>query len=102
MVRLTVRAKPRAKKSQIVRAEGLIVEVSLAAPPVDGAANEELIALLAEVLGVRKRDLRLVLGASSRDKVVEVGVLEEREVTRRLGEAASSPSKAPRRGRPSR
>ena len=50
----------------------------LAAPPVDGAANEALVALLAEQLGVPKRHISIVRGASSRQKIVEIaGVTPE-------------------------
>jgi uncharacterized protein (TIGR00251 family) len=87
-VRLTVRAKPRAKTSRILRADGLTIEVSLAAPPVEGAANEELIAVLSKALGVPRRELRLAVGASSKNKVVEVRGLEDGEVARRLAAAA--------------
>lgn len=71
-VRVTVRAKPRARQSRIVRAEGLTVEVALAAPPVDGAANEALVETLAAALSVGKQSVRLVQGAGSKSKVVEV------------------------------
>ncbi len=76
MVRLAVRAKPRAKTSRVLRAEGLRAEVSLAAVPVEGAANEELLRVLAEALDI------------PRNKVVEVTGLEEVEVVRRLAVAA--------------
>ena len=50
----------------------------LAAPPVDGAANEALVALLAEKLGLPKRHISIVRGASSRQKIVEIaGVTPE-------------------------
>jgi uncharacterized protein (TIGR00251 family) len=48
------------------------LRVRLNAPPVDGAANEELIELLAERLGVARRAVSIVGGATSRSKVVEV------------------------------
>jgi uncharacterized protein (TIGR00251 family) len=74
---------PRAGRSVIsgVR-EGLLL-VRLAAPPVEGAANQALIALLAESFDVPKRSIRLVSGERSRTKRVEIGgvapeVLEER------------------------
>lgn len=86
MVRLTVRAKPRASKSRLVKVDGLAVEIALAAPPVDGAANAELLAFLAEVLDVPKRDLRLALGSASKHKVVEVD-LDEPTVHARLAAA---------------
>jgi uncharacterized protein YggU (UPF0235/DUF167 family) len=53
---------------------------------VDGAANQELIATLAAALGVPKRDVTLVGGASSRAKLVEVKGLTEAEVRARLEE----------------
>ncbi|MDB5214752.1 MAG: hypothetical protein JWO86_2679 [Myxococcaceae bacterium] len=71
-IRFEVHAKPRAKKSKIVGERGDAVEIALAAPPVDGAANEELVRLLAEVLGVPKRDIELVRGDTSRAKLVAV------------------------------
>jgi uncharacterized protein len=83
-IRLTVRVKPRAKTSRILRVNGPSLEVSLARPPVDGAANEELVALLAKTLGVPKRSCRLVLGAASKTKVVEVVGLDATDVTLRL------------------
>ena len=86
-VRISVRVKPRASRTRILRADGLSVEASLAAPPVDGAANAELIALLASVLAVSKSSLRLVLGDTSKNKVVEVTSLSADEVTTRLSAA---------------
>jgi uncharacterized protein len=83
-VRLTIRAKPRASKSRVVRAEGLSLEVALAAPPVDGAANDALLELLADALSVRRSALQLVLGQASKHKVVEVTGLSADEITARL------------------
>jgi uncharacterized protein YggU (UPF0235/DUF167 family) len=86
-VRFEVHARPRARRSALagLRLGGLVVQ--LAAPPVDGAANEALVALLADVLGVPKRDISLVAGATARAKVVEVRGLAEDEVSARLCQA---------------
>jgi uncharacterized protein len=86
-VRISVRVKPRASRSRILRADGLSIEASIAAPPVDGAANAELLALLAGVLGVSKSSLRLVQGETGKNKVVEVTNVDGAEATRRLAEA---------------
>jgi uncharacterized protein (TIGR00251 family) len=94
MVRITVRAKPRARRSSIVRAAGLSVEVALAAPPVDGAANDELLSVLAEALAVPRSALRLVLGAGSKNKVVEVVGPSEADVAGRLAASAGPGRKA--------
>jgi uncharacterized protein (TIGR00251 family) len=55
-----------------VGTHGAALKVRLLAPPVDGAANEALVTLLAEELGVPRRDVRIVHGATSRTKVVEI------------------------------
>ena len=71
-MRLSVHVQPRATRSEIVGLHGAALKVRLQAPPVDGAANEALVALLAERLGVARRSVRVVAGASSRAKTVEV------------------------------
>jgi uncharacterized protein len=76
-VRLTLRVTPRARRSQITgpveAGEGRsALAVKLAAPPVEGAANEALIAFLAQELGVGRSALRIVSGEKSRLKVVRV------------------------------
>jgi uncharacterized protein (TIGR00251 family) len=87
-VRISVRAKPRASRSQILRVNGLSADIALAAPPVDGAVNAELLALLSTTLSVSKSALHLVLGESSKHKVVAVTGLSTDEVTQRLLRAA--------------
>ena len=71
-LRFRVHVQPRASKSEIVGMHGDALKVRLTAPPVDSAANEALIALLAAALGVPRRDVQIVAGATSRAKVVEV------------------------------
>ena len=71
-LRFEVHAKPRSKKSRIVGPRGDALEVALAAPPVDGAANEELVRFLAEALGVPRRSVTLVRGETSQKKLVAI------------------------------
>lgn len=89
-VRVEVHAKPRAKKSRIVGIRGDAVEVSLAAPPVDGAANEELVRTLADALEVPKRQVQFVRGESSRTKLIAVTGLSVDEVILKLTRAVGS------------
>jgi len=70
--RFRVHARPRAKTSAIGQVRGGALDVSLAAPPVEGLANEELIRTLAEAIGVAKSRVRILHGASGREKLVEV------------------------------
>lgn len=81
-MRITVQVVPRSSKNSLAWEQG-VLKARLTAPPVDGAANEALIALLAERLGLPKRDIGVVHGATSRRKTVEIAgmtleVLEER------------------------
>jgi uncharacterized protein len=71
-VRVSVHVQPRATRSEIVGLHGAALKVRLQAPPVDGAANEALVVLLADRLGVARRAVKVVAGASSRAKMVEV------------------------------
>jgi len=71
-LRIEVHAKPRAKKSRLVGPRGDALEVSLAAPPVDGAANEELVRVLSEALEVPKRQIVILRGETAQKKLVEI------------------------------
>jgi uncharacterized protein (TIGR00251 family) len=71
-VRVDVHVQPRASRSEILGQPGAALKLRLQAPPVDGAANEALVRLLAESLGVPRRSVRVVAGATSRAKTVEV------------------------------
>ena len=88
-ISLVVHAKPRARagKSRVVGLFGDSLDVAVGAPPVDGAANEELLCFLAKALKLPRSQLRLLRGESSRQKLVAIetrGVLTADEVRARL------------------
>jgi uncharacterized protein (TIGR00251 family) len=85
-VRIRVRVKPRASKSRIIGVREGMLEVALAAPPVDGAANSELIYALAAALGRGKSTIEIVSGAASRSKLVAIAGLTEAELLTKLGQ----------------
>jgi len=82
-MRLAVRVLPRSSRNSI-EWEQETLKVRLTAPPVDGAANEALIALLAERLGLPKRSISIVSGVTGRQKIVEIVGMAEEEVEKRL------------------
>jgi len=78
-----VRVIPRSSKNSLTW-EQETLKARLMAPPVEGAANEALIALLAQRLGLSKRSIRIVQGATGRQKIVEIADLTPEEVRRRI------------------
>ena len=85
MARFTVKVHPRAKRSGFAGRFGDAYKLDLAAPPVDGKANEECVRYVAEWAGVARKDVRIVTGATSRQKVVEIAGMGQAELDRRLG-----------------
>jgi uncharacterized protein (TIGR00251 family) len=83
-VLLDVRVIPRAGKSGIAGTRDGALLVRLNAPPVEGAANDELIEVLAEALGVPRRAVTLVSGERARHKRVRVAGIDERDARARL------------------
>lgn len=70
-------AKPNARQNQLLPGPDGRWTVRLAAPPQDGQANAELLAFLAEVFGVAKRDVQLLSGHTAPFKKVEISGLSE-------------------------
>jgi len=85
-VRLEIRVVPRASRSRLdgVRDGRLLVRVT--APPVDRAANDAALTVLADALGIPRRNLRLVAGETARNKVVEIAAVDVATVRARLSE----------------
>ena len=82
-LKLTVYVQPGARETAIVGWVDDVLRVRIAAPPVDGKANEALIELMAGTLGVPKSRVRILRGGSSRRKTMEVEGLSE-EVGKQL------------------
>jgi hypothetical protein len=84
MARLTVKVHPRAKRSALTGRLGDAWKLALAAPPVDGKANDECVRFLAEFAGVPRSWVRIVMGLTGRLKVVELEGITQEELERRL------------------
>ena len=76
-VLLQLSVMPNAKRTEVDGLHDGALRVRLAAPPIDGRANEALIAWLAKSLGVAKRDVEVLRGESSRRKQVAIAVSHE-------------------------
>jgi len=71
-ITFTVRAQPRATKSSIVGEVEGALKIKLAAPPVDGAANEELIRFLSKFFSVPRRNLSILSGETAKTKIIRM------------------------------
>lgn len=70
---LAIRVSPRARKTEIaeIMSDGTI-KIRVAAPPVDGKANQALVAFLARILGVPSSNIEIIAGQTGRNKLVSI------------------------------
>ena len=71
MKKIEIKVIPNARKNSVSE-EGDICKVRVTAPAVDGKANKAVIAVLSEFYQVKKRDIRIIRGERSREKLVEI------------------------------
>lgn len=83
---LTVTLSPRAKASALVGLHGGDLKIKIAAPPVDGAANQALVKFLAEILEINPNSLSLTAGQRGRRKIVKIEGLAEDELWKRIND----------------
>jgi uncharacterized protein (TIGR00251 family) len=83
-VRVAVYIQPRAAKTEFAGVHGDSIKIRIAAPPVENAANRALIEFIAEQLGIAKRRVRVVSGATSRKKVLEIDDVSADRITAAL------------------
>jgi uncharacterized protein len=86
VVTFSVRVIPRSSRSGIAGEHDGAVKVRLSAPPIDGAANEELIKLLAKKLGVPKSSVAIVSGETSKTKRLRIAGVTAAQLQRILSE----------------
>lgn len=79
----TARVVPRASKSEIVGELGGALKIRLAAPPVDGAANAELIKLLSKTFGVSKNKVEIISGEISKTKQIKIESISSKDFLKR-------------------
>lgn len=82
---LTIHVQPKASRTECVGIHGDAIKIRVAAPPVDGRANEALVAFLAACLGLAPSGIEIVAGTSGRHKRVLVKRCAVKDVLARLG-----------------
>ena len=92
-LRLQVQVQPRASRRELAGLHGDALKLRLTAPPVDGAANAQVVELLAELLGVPRSRITIQSGHGARRKQVLVQDLTPEEAVRRLQIGASRPER---------
>jgi uncharacterized protein len=85
-----IRVVPRASRSGVAGIRNDALNLRITAPPVEGRANEECIRVLAEALGVKKRQVKIVAGHASRTKTVAVEGLKKDQVATLLAPLGTS------------
>lgn len=91
MARIRVRVQPKASSNQVVDFRDGTLRVRVTAPPVDGKANAAVVDVVTRFLGVPRTDARIIKGATSRDKVLEIGTVEEELLHQRLRSVEPQP-----------
>ena len=82
--KISLRVHPGAVRSEIVGFTDGLLEVRVAAPPVKGKANKELIDVLTRALSVSRGDITIVRGHTSRSKVITVDGLSQEDIIKHL------------------
>ena len=88
-VLLSVKVQPRASTNQIGQPLGNELRIKVTAPPVDAAANEALVRLMAQTFGCARNRVELVRGHTSRHKIIKIFGLSEQDVTSKLTRSES-------------
>ncbi len=81
---LPVRAQPGARKAGLLGEQGGALKVAVSAPPEDGRANKALAEALRDLLGVKRSQVELLSGATSRDKRFLIRGVSKAELERRV------------------
>ncbi len=83
-LRLSVHIQPGAKRNAVLGEHGGALKIAVAAPPVDGKANESVCALVADAFGVPRRTVSVLSGLQSRRKVLAIDGLALQDASARL------------------
>jgi len=89
-MKISLKVQPNATRNELIDFTNGVLKVKVAAPPVKGKANAELIVFLSEILGISKSSLSIVTGHTSRNKTIAIAGLSHDEIIKRLTSEPSS------------
>ena len=84
--RISVKVQPNARQNEILRFQDEVLHIKIAAPPVKGKANRELLRFLGDILGLSQSQLTIEKGMTSRAKVIGITGLTREQIMAQLGE----------------
>jgi len=90
IVRIAIKVQPSARKNSITGYSDSVMRVKIAAPPVEGKANKELIAYLSDVLGMRISAINMEKGLTSRNKLISIAGMNEARLNNIIGDMLRS------------
>ncbi len=84
MARVVVKVQPNAGKNEVLRYSEGVLYLRIAAPPVKGKANQELIRFLSDLFGVSKSKLTIEKGFTNKTKVISIDGLTQEQVVKQI------------------
>ena len=91
---LPVRAQPGARKNGVLGEHAGALKVAVTAPPEDGRANKALLDIIRKALGVKRSQIELLSGATSRDKRLLIRQINKQELTARIADLVGQKTQA--------
>lgn len=86
---ITIQVQPNAQRNEVLGFEDGVLHVKIAAPPVKGKANKELVLFLSQLIGVSKGSINIKSGLTSRRKVIAITGLDRDQIMERLNFSGS-------------
>jgi uncharacterized protein (TIGR00251 family) len=81
---ISVQLTPRSSRNKILKIHDGALKIAIQAPPVDGAANDELVKFLAKTLGLSKRDVTIISGQTGKRKTLAISALTKQQLQQTL------------------
>ena len=93
-IRIVVRVQPNAGRNEVLGFKDDVLRIKIAAPPVKGKANQELLTFLSDILGIRRCNLAIEKGETGKRKVITIsGLTQNQIIERATGRPVDSPIK---------